>query len=178
MIVGSRILGAALISLAWTACAFGAPAKSDRQRASELKAVLECRGVQDTAQRLACYDKAAEALDAAEASGNVVIVDRKQAEAARKQAFGLSLPTLAIFDRVAPKGDVNSIESTLASASATADGRWVLVLEDGASWRQIDDTEVYPEPHKGSKVRIRRASLGSYVMNIDGQPWIKVHRQQ
>lgn len=175
MRVNSGLLGAlALLALAGPALA----ADKDRERAAELKAVLDCRPILDTAQRLDCFDKAAAALDAAEASGNVVVIDRKQALAARKEAFGFTLPSLAIFDRAATKGEINTIESTLASANRDGTGRWVLVLDNGARWRQIDDTEVYPEPHKGSKIKIRKASLGSFVMNIDGQPWIKVHREE
>jgi hypothetical protein len=170
------LLGVALAAL--TLAGPATAADKTRERAAELKAVLDCRPIQDTAQRLECFDKAAAALDAAEASGNVVVIDRKQALAARKEAFGFTLPSLAIFDRAATKGEVNAIESTLASANRDSSGHWILVLDTGARWRQIDNTEVYPEPHKGSKVKIHKATLGSFVMNIDGQPWIKVHREE
>jgi hypothetical protein len=63
------------------------------------------------------------------------------------------------------------------SARADAYGHWTIVLEDGAVWRQIEG-ELGRDPHAGSKVTIHRAALGSFKMSIDGEPTIKVHRDQ
>jgi len=74
-------------------------------------------------------------------------------------------------------GDVDQLEGVVRSLSADASGRWTVGLEDGAVWRQIDGSLFRP-PHVGSKVRIRRATLGSFIMNVDGQPAVKVHRDR
>jgi hypothetical protein len=147
-------------------------------RAEVLKGLTACRAIGDPTARLDCYDKAAAAIDQAEASGDVVVVDRAQARAARRQAFGFNLSTLSIFDRAATKDEINSLATTAAEAYRGSDGRWVIVLADGAHWRQIDDAELSTSPHQGSAIRIRHAALGSYVMNIDSQPFIRVHRDQ
>jgi hypothetical protein len=152
-----------------------APAPS---RAEVLKGLTTCRGIGDPTARLDCYDKAAATLDQAEASGDVVVVDRAQARAARRQAFGFNLSTLSIFDRAATKDEINNLVTTAAEAYRGSDGRWVVVLADGARWRQIDDAELSTSPHQGSAIRVRHAALGSFVMNIDGQPFIRVHRDQ
>lgn len=165
---------AAAMALA-TAAAAAEPAPG---RAKVLQALTACRALSDSAARLDCYDKAAAAIDQAEASGEVVVVDRAQARAARRQAFGFNLSALSIFDRAATKDEVNTLITTATEAYRNGAGRWVIVLEDGAHWRQIDDAELSRAPHQGSAIRIRHASLGSFVMNIDGQPYIRVHRDE
>jgi hypothetical protein len=40
------------------------------------------------------------------------------------------------------------------------------------------DGDLLRPAHPGSKVSIRRATLGSFIMTVDGQPAGKVHRDQ
>jgi hypothetical protein len=170
----SRLLTAALaLSIVGAAKAAEPPS-----RAEVVKQLSACRGVADASERLACFDKAAAALDTAEASGEVVVVDRAQARAARRQAFGFNLPTLAIFDKAATQEELNTVTAMIAGAYRGAGGRWVMQLDDGATWLQTDDAELSREPRPGSAVRIKRATFGSYMMNIDGQPSIRVRREQ
>ena len=53
-----------------------------------------------------------------------------------------------------------------------------MVLEDGAVWRQIDGESPFNAPHAGSTVKIRRAALGSFFLNIDGQTAIRAQRSR
>ena len=154
-------------------------------RAELVKALSDCRAITDPTERLACYDKAAAALDEAQTKGDVVIVDRQQAQAVKRQAFGFNLgATLSIFDRPGGKAagkdkDVDESITTVArSISQTATGKWIITLEDGAVWRQIDTDTLYSDPHAGSKIHIRHAALGSFLMSIDGQTSIRVHRDE
>lgn len=175
-----RILGASRPGLAFAlvavmtagaAMAAGAPT-----RAPVVQTVLDCRKVEDGVQRLACYDKAVDGMAQAEAKGDLVTVDREQRRAVRRQAFGLNLPSLAFFDRGEKSGEADRISAKVASASRNAGGKWVIRLDDGAVWRQIDDNDLYRTPHAGSTANIRRAALGSFFMNLDGQQAIRVHR--
>jgi crotonobetainyl-CoA:carnitine CoA-transferase CaiB-like acyl-CoA transferase len=172
--------GLAAIALAWGAAAFASDpaAPPATSQVEVLKGLTACRAITDGPARLACYDKAAAAIDQAQASGEVLVIDRAQARAARRQAFGFNLSALSILDRTAPRDEVNTLNSTVAEAYRNSDGKWVIVLEDGAHWRQIDDADLSHSPHAGSVIRIRHASLGSFVMNIDGQPYIRVHRDE
>jgi hypothetical protein len=78
----------------------GAQVPGEAPRGSALLgAVADCRSVPGSAERLACYDRAAGQLDTAARTGEVIIVDREQARAARSQSFGLFLPSLSIFNR-------------------------------------------------------------------------------
>ncbi len=57
-----------------------------------LRAVAACRALPEAEARLACFDRAAAALEQAVASGEVAVVDREQQRKVRRQAFGLNLP--------------------------------------------------------------------------------------
>ncbi len=147
-------------------------------RAPVVQAVLDCRKIEDGTARLACYDKAVAGVEQAEASGDLVTVDRAQRRAARHQAFGLYLPTLSFLDRGEKPEEVDRMTVTIDGASQSAYGKWTIRLDDGAVWRQIDDNPVDPPPHHGSTAVIRRGVLGSFTMKIDGQSAIKVHRDR
>jgi hypothetical protein len=166
------------IGLAWAPSVVAADSAPAASRVEVLKGLTACRAIGDATARLDCYDKAAAAIDQAQASGDVVVIDRAQARAARRQAFGFNLSALSILDRTAPKDEVNTLNSTATGAYRNGDGKWVIILDDGAHWRQIDDADLSRGPHAGSVIRIRHGALGSFVMNIDGQPYIHVHRDE
>ncbi|HZK98455.1 MAG TPA: hypothetical protein VFC47_01020 [Caulobacteraceae bacterium] len=138
--------------------------------------MLDCRKVGDVAARLACYDTAVDAMATAESKGDLVTIDREQRRAVRRQAFGLSLPSFTLFDRGERPEDADRISAQIAGASRNAEGKWVIRLDDGAVWRQIDDNSLARDPHPGSIAKIRRAALGSFFVNIDGEQAIRMHR--
>jgi hypothetical protein len=166
---------AALGSLALAAATAALAAKAPSV-APEVQGVIDCRKIDDAAARLACFDRAAAAMDRAESSGDLVTIDREQRRTARRQAFGLSLPSLAFLDRGEKADEVDSLTAAVTGVSRTAEGKWVITVEGGAVWRQIDDNPLNRDPHVGSQAKIRKAMLGSYFMNIDRQPAIRVHR--
>ena len=144
--------------------------------AAVVNAVIACRAVAEPGARLACFDKAAAAMDQAQTGGDIVVIDREQRRAARRQAFGLTLPSLSFLDRGERPADVDRLEARIAGARRGAQGRWTLVLEGGAVWVQTDEFDLPRDPHPGSTADIRKGVLGSYMMKIDGQQGIKVRR--
>ena len=111
----------------------------------------------------------------AEASGDLVTIDREQRRAVRRQAFGLTLPSLAMFDR--GESDANRTsppKSRRPTRTAPANGSSGSTT--ASLWRQIDDTDVYPKPREGSTADIRRGAIGSFFMLLDGKTQIRVHR--
>lgn len=145
-------------------------------RAPAVQSVLDCRKIDDATQRLACYDKAVSVMQTAEDTGDLVSVDRQQRTAARHQAFGLTLPTLSFLDRGEKPEEVDHITAKVVSAWQVAYGKWVVRLDDGAVWRQIDDNVLDHPVHAGSVAEIRRGVLGSFTIKIDGQFPFKAHR--
>jgi hypothetical protein len=171
-------LAAILAGLACVALASGAAAAKGEKavRAAQVQTVLDCRTIADATKRLACFDGAVAAMAEAETKGDLVTIDREQRREVRRQAFGLSLPALTLFDHGEKGEDADKITTTVTDASKNGAGKWVIQLEGGAVWRQIDDTDLYKTPHRGSTAIVRRAALGSFFMKVDGDSAFRVHR--
>ena len=170
----------ALAALAVATPAWAAPAKGDAvKRAAALDALSACRREADAGQRLACFDKAAGALDEAEAKGQVVVMDREQVRTVKREAFGLSLPNFNLFaSRGGTEERVDRVTYTLDHAGHLPDGKWLFATTDGAVWVQTDITEeLRGEPHKGSQMAVRHAALSSFFCNVDGQRAVRCQRQ-
>ena len=160
-----------LIGLASPALAAGPPT-----RAPAVQTVMDCRKIEETAARLACYDRSVDAMVKAETSGDLVTIDREQRGALRKQAFGFNIPAINLFDRD-KKPEDDRLVARVESASQDGQGRWTIRLEGGAVWVQTDDSILYPDPHRGSPVVIRPGALGSFFMAIDGKPGFRAARR-
>ena len=142
-----------------------------------LSRVVQCRGLASAEERLACYDREVAAMDQAQASGELVAMDRQQVRRTRRSLFGLGLPNLGIFgDDNEDEEEASRIESTVRSASQNSLGKWIIVIEDGARWLQIDSRSLNFPPRPGQPIRIRRASLGSYFANVNNQTAIRMRR--
>ena len=161
------------------AAAGAAAPKPDRARAAVLDALSACRKDADDATRLACYDKAAGALDEAETKGQVVVLDRAQVRTVKREAFGLSLPSINLFARRgAPDEVVDRVSYTIDHATQGGSGKWVFATIDGAVWEQTDaDESLARDPHKGSTLAVRHGALSSYFCNVDGQRALRCQRQ-
>jgi hypothetical protein len=142
-----------------------------------MESLLKCRQVADNAERLACFDKAAAAVGEATAKGDLVALDRAQRKAARRQAFGFILPSLAFLERGEEADAVNNLTATAADVGMNSLGQWVITLDDGAVWRQTEVVDLGRRPHKGSKIQISKGVLGSFFMTIDGQGAGKAKRE-
>ncbi|MBB5728782.1 hypothetical protein [Sphingomonas prati] len=155
-------------------------------RPAVFQSLIACRDIGVAADRLACFDRESALLDKAERNRDVVVVDRGQVRAARRTLFGLTLPSLVLFggerDRDTPEGkaeaaEVDRLETTIRGASRTAMGKWIIVLQDGARWVQIDERSLPSDPRAGQPIRIRRAAMGSYLANVNNQIAIRVRRE-
>jgi hypothetical protein len=150
-----------------------------QQKPPALEQLIACRKLPQDAERLACFDAAARGLEAAEAGGDIVVIDREQARQVRRQAFGFPLPSLALFGRgSAPEEDMDSVSLKVESASRSADGKWLLRLEGGQTWRQIDTAVLSRDPRTGGLVTIKRAMMGSYKLTTGSGGAIRVSRVQ
>ncbi|MDB5431434.1 MAG: hypothetical protein JWP35_2550 [Caulobacter sp.] len=151
-------------------------AAGDKGRAVILQSVLDCRAITDPTQRLACFDGAVGQMDQAEKSGDIVVIDRAQVREAKKAAFGFEMPHFTFFDKGDKPEVVDKVSGVAESAYVNKDGKWVVVLEDGGKWVQVDNEPISVSPRKGSKVEIRTAVFGSYFMTVDGQRSVRAHR--
>ncbi len=137
---------------------------------------VQCRTITDPQARLACYDREVTALEQAERTSEIRVVDRQQVRRTRRTLFGLDLPDINIFGGGNDDGEtVTEISSTIRSAGQDGNGKYTFVLADGAQWRQIDTRNLVP-PKAGQPIRIRRAAMGSFLANVGRQTAVRVRR--
>ena len=135
--------------------------------------VVQCRSIQDSAARLACYDRNVAALDTAQKSNELYVADKAAMKEARKGLFGFSLPRMKIFGDE-DLGDLDELETTVAGVSSGSRG-FIITLPDGARWAQTDKRYM-DKPKIGAKLKIKKAALGSYMASINGKPGFRVER--
>lgn len=170
----SLISGLAALAAASTLSGQAVPAQD---RPETLARLMACRGVADGAARLACFDAAAGALETAERAGDVVVIDRAGVAETRRQLFGFEMPSLPRLFGPLGAVEIDSIDTTLQSAALVGEGRWVFRLADGGVWRQIDSERVRFQNRPGQPVRIRKASLGSFLLTVGDSRAVRVRRQ-
>src|SRR3954469_3570001 len=147
-------------------------------RPEAFEALVRCRGLADDKARLQCYDAASAAMEQAADRHELVVVDRKQMRETRRTLFGIDIPRLNLFGGGDGEADeVKEVEGIISNAFQDGNGRWVVRTEDGATWAQIDNQVIALRPKPGQKVRIHRGAIGSYIMNVNGQPGVKARRQ-
>ncbi|MDZ4371860.1 MAG: hypothetical protein U1C74_10605 [Phenylobacterium sp.] len=176
----------AVLALLIAAAPVAVAAQSPLPQSAIAQRLIACRKIEATTERLACYDAMAQAFDQAQAAGDIVVVDREQAEKVRRQAFGFTLPSLSLFDRPARSGEkpevvreeADRLTTTLKQGRQRGDGKWMLELEDGAMWIQTDNEPLPRGAKPGAKVEIRRAAMGSFFINVDGQRAIRAVRSR
>jgi hypothetical protein len=171
-----RPFSAVAAAAAVLALAAGAALAADPALPAGIKRLLDCRKVAGDGPRLACYDAAVDELTGQIDKGEVVAVDRAQAREVRRQAFGFRMPSISLFERGDKPEEIDRLAATVTTAYQRGDGKWVLELDDGAVWNQIDSERLTRSPRKGSKVEIRKASLGTFFINVDGQRAIRAQR--
>jgi len=141
-----------------------------------IQKLVDCRNTPDDAAQLACYRQAADALVLAEAAGDIVVVGREDARKVRRQAFGLSLPSLSLFDKGESEEEVSTVSGEVRTARQDATGRWILKLDSGATWTQVDAIPLRRSPKAGMPVMITKAALGSYKMKVGDQHAVRAKR--
>lgn len=157
-------------------------AAQEKQPASDAFAPLRaCREIAANAERLACFDRVSAALVAAADEGDLSVVNREEVRKTRRTLFGFALPDLGIFgrgDKAKEKDTADEIEvlnTTIASARSTGDGIEITTAE-GAIWLISSLPRRLMTPRAGQTVELRKGSLSSYFMRINGQGGVKARR--
>ena len=167
------VVGLILIS----APAVSAPKKiAEGPPPAQVTALLNCRTITDSAERLACYDKTAAAMGDAVAKRDLVVFDRESVTKTKRGLFGFSIPNLGIFGDDNDEVEIKQIEGVIAGTARNADGGFIFRLADGSRWTQIDSKPFAIDPRNGDKVLVKKGALGSYFMAVEGQPGVKVER--
>lgn len=165
---------------ALTLAAWAAPVMAQNGSPSIVAQLRQCQTIAENTARLACFDQGMAAFSAAQSSGELAVIDRAQVRETRRQLFGFEAPDLS---RIFSSGEagveevIDSVETTLVRAERGNDGRWQFQLADGSRWHQTSNDRYQVVNREGEAVRIRRASLGSYLMSVGRSRGIRVQRQ-
>jgi hypothetical protein len=139
-----------------------------------------CAAMPEAAARLACYDRLAAR---AGARGNPDVAGVSPAEAdpvvpatavqAPGDTFGLEQKRLR--EETSAPGARTEVQGSIAALLARRDGRMVIELDNGQIWATTEpDAQRILAP--GSRVTIRRASMGSFLLVTDSRRSIRVRR--
>ena len=154
-----------------------AAAQPAGKEADALEALAACRGQNDPARRLACYDSTATALLKAREAGEVQVVNRGELREVRRNLFGFALPKLPFFkgDRSQEEAD-DKLETKITNWRSVGYGKYRIVVEGGAVWETSEASDSIDPPASGQPLSIRKGALGSYVLRINNQRGVRGRR--
>lgn len=157
----------------------GSAEARDKGRSTTFEAVVACLTITNISARLACFDRSVAAMDEAERSSQIVVIDEQQVGEAERGLFGLSLPSVSAIFRSnrsnRPQEEIKQIESTIARADAAGYGKWTFVLQEGGTWTTTEAV-VGRVPKVGTPMIVKRGSLGSYILSAEGSRSVRVRR--
>lgn len=128
--------------------------------AQDASGTVDCRPIKDDAERLACYDSTlGRPSDGAVVS--TAAKDRQEVVPAARD-FGLTEEQRNQKKKV-PSPTIDMIENRVAAIERHPwNDRFVLTLENGQKWAQLDPTPIQ-RFHVGDAISIRKAALNSYL---------------
>ncbi|MBS1239933.1 MAG: hypothetical protein H6R45_639 [Proteobacteria bacterium] len=177
-LMGAAILGSAAAALA----SFAAPAEAQVSDGAVLGIMRECAKIEDPTSRLACYDNN---VRAGGATGQQPSVPggggRVQGGSAPigPQGFGSSsIKDPDRFQSGESRGlGPDEIRARILDVREREPGIWLVTIEGGAQWIFSEAVpRSFRTPRKGALVEIQKASLGSFLMIVDGQAGVRVRR--
>jgi len=132
-------------------------------------AVLKCRTLPDTAQRLACYDAmpvgapqpAARAAAPTASATAAAAVPAAVAARSAEQSFGL--------EKARKKDESDIMESTVVGDFDGWQGNTTIKLANGQTWRVVDGSSAYLPKQTNPAIRIKRGVFGVLYFQVVGQ---------
>lgn len=140
--------------------------------------IAKCRAVADSTERLACFDKAAAALQSARDKRELIVVSKDTVKQTRRRLFGIALPKIKLFGDGVDEDEetvVDSITAKIVSAQKTDRIRWRIKFDDGSTWTTLEDFRV-KEPKSGDTMEVRRAAMGSFMGSLNGGRAVRMMR--
>ncbi len=141
-----------------------------------LENLVNCAIIKNDKDRLACYDQNIITFQTAEEKGEIIVEDKEVILQSREEVFGFKSVDNPVFN-----GDndanLNSINSTITSARLSGSRKWLITLGNGSIWQQSEPKRLRSGgPKIGSDILIKKASLGGFIAEIDGQRPFRVKR--
>jgi hypothetical protein len=156
-----------------------------------IEAIGKCAQIADDKGRLACYDALAPRVRDALATPPASL-GHEPTEEEQQSWFGFDIGSLFGGGSAAPTApdqfgrerteqakqareheEIDSIDAGVTEVAFTPFGQFILFLDNGQVWRQMQgdaDRAHFRPKAKDNKVRISRGSLGSYNITINDSP--------
>jgi hypothetical protein len=124
----------------------------------------ECRALIDDARRLACFDQLFPRPTQPATTSRSIAPAGPQQPPAPDPDFGLNEAQRRAAAGNSEQPKINeSISGTVVNLRTAPGGEFVVILDNGQVWRQIE-LDSWSPPQKGDRVTIRRGSLGSFML--------------
>ena len=145
------------------------------------EALTKCRQIEEIAERVVCYDKIADSHFPMESSDSVETstppeIAESSAVPDAQSLFGTNdAEAKRIVETSLAIEQISEIEAIVTGVRRSSNKKLTVTLDNGQVWRQLDNK---PLPLKsGEAVIVRKASLGSYLMEKQsGSRSIRVKR--
>lgn len=142
-----------------------------------------CLAIPDVNARVACYDAIARAEQSVQGEvgeesappGTATAVPQATRNPSPRADFGLSAAARE-QRRPAEQQQLESLTVRVSSARMIGSGYWRFTMDDGSTWQLAEVLRAFRPPRSGDAAIITRGSLGSYLLEADGQPVIRVKR--
>lgn len=169
-----------------------APAQADPAR-DALAEIAKCSDIPAAADRLQCYDAAAQGAKTAMSTPPPAAERQASAQPGQEEEegggvlswFGLERPVTKTEDfgkppvPTGPK-EIKEISASVIEFAKNAYGRSIFILDNGQVWKQIDGDQMEvrdPSKNETMKVSIETGMFGSYSLRVSGRTGIvKVRR--
>lgn len=173
----SIVSGAILMTLAIT----GSIAEAGAAERRPLAELQQCRTLTNDSARLACFDKAVDALTRSADSGETVVVDREQIRSARKGLFGFVMPRIPFLtghdDGTAnDKADEARLETSVVSSRSIGNGKYRFSVDGGGIWETTETSMTFDQPKPRQAIILERGSLGGYFVRVGNGRRVAVRR--
>lgn len=151
--------------LALFVCLAGAASAQTQPPTQDLRErVRTCAAVQETTQRLACYDQLGTEVSNTTADNWSITIDRERAQTIQRESFGLNLPSLTqILPGLGQSEHVDSVDVEVERIIARADDTYTFVMTNGQRWTQTEPLRP-TNVRVGDTVNIRHGAMTSYIL--------------
>ena len=154
-------------------------AAQEAATAERLKMMLECDAIKNETIRLTCYDSAARRTRTSLGANHFGMLPGSPAAQpiTPEQNFGMTVQVRSQrTDLPPPPQEVTEINSKVAGALSRGPGIWQIAFVDGTRWNMTESADNFSPPNRGEEVRIRKGTMGSFLMYVGNQPSFRVVR--
>lgn len=176
----------ALMAVSAAALCYPAVAWSQSSDEAILGILRECAKIEDSLARLNCYDSNIGADQSTTSSetrtgASTDSPGEGSPSTAQSASANFGAESVKSADRFKSHSEtgrgVDELRTRILNVRQREPGVYLVTIEDGAQWLFSESVPMsFRPPREGALVAIKRASLGSFLMVVDGQAAVRVRR--